>query len=121
MSLTGSVARRVAKGSIGPYIDQALHDEELRERAQKAYVSGQSVYAKLRKEPDLRAATSRLASDQKLQKELRATLAEVKGAARRMAKRPSRRRRMMRMLVLAAGVGVAVFGVKRRAARARVA
>ena len=114
MSVAARITRKVAADSLRPYIDQALHDDELHARAQKAYVSGQRVYGKLRKESDLRAVASRLASDRALQEELRITLTEARGAAQRIGSRPSRRWQTLRTIALVAGVVVALVTVARR-------
>ena len=123
MSMTERIARKVPTDSLAPYVDWALHDDELRKRAKKAYASGQDVYGKLRTEPDLADAVGRLASDEKPQRETRASLAELLGAARRIGRRrigrrPSRRRQRLRALVVAAAVAFAVFTASRRAAKA---
>ena len=118
MSMTERITRKVSTDAFGPYVDQALHDDELHRRARRAYSSGQEVYGKLRKEPDLVSAVSRLASDEKLQLDARAALSELQRAARRIGRRPSRRARRLRALIVAAAVAFAVSIAARRAAEA---
>lgn len=118
MSMTERIARKVPTDSLAPYVDRALHDDELHKRARKAYASGQDVYGKLPTEPDLVDAVGRLASDEKPQRETRASLEELLRAARRIGRRPSRRRQRLRALMVAAAVAFAVFTASRRAAKA---
>ena len=118
MSVTERLANRVNTDAFAPYVDQALHDSELHARAKKAYASGQEVFGKLRDEPDVLAAVGRLASDEKLQRELGETLADVHRAARRIGRRPRRRRQLLRALMVAAVVAVGVFAASRRTAEA---
>lgn len=118
MNVTERITWKIPTDSFAPYVDQALHDQKLHERAKKAYASGRDVYVKLGKEPDLVSAVGRLASDEKLQRQARAALVELQRAAHLIGRRPSRRRQRARALVIAAAVAIAVLTASRRAAEA---
>jgi hypothetical protein len=118
MTVAERITSKLNTDSFAPYVDQALHDDELHARARRAYSSGQDVYGTLRKEPDLVSALARLASDEKLQRDARATVIELHRAARRFGESRDRgMRRALRALVVASAVGVVVFAASRRVAQ----
>lgn len=118
MTVAERITSKLNMDSVAPYVDQALHDDELRSRARKAYSSGQDVYGKLRKEPDIVSALARLASDERLQRDARATVTELHRAARRLGgSRDTRARRALRALAVASAVGVVVVVAARRNAQ----
>lgn len=73
-----------AAGGVRPYVERALHDDELRENVRKAYASGRSVYDQLAKKKSVSVAATRLATDQKIQDELRKAVDELRQAAERV-------------------------------------
>jgi hypothetical protein len=73
-----------------PYIDRALHDEELRESVRNAYESARSVYNELVAKRGVTGVASRVATDKDIQDELRTTIAELRKAATRVQGREER-------------------------------
>lgn len=73
-----------ATGNVRPYVERALQDEELRENVRKAYESGRAVYEQLAKKKSVSIAATRLATDQKIQNELRKAIGELRDAAARV-------------------------------------
>jgi response regulator RpfG family c-di-GMP phosphodiesterase len=73
-----------AAGGVRPYVERALNDDELRENVKKAYASGRSVYDQLAKKRSVSKAATRLATDQKMQNELRKAVEELREATERM-------------------------------------
>jgi len=67
-----------------PYIDRALHDEELRDSVRNAYESARSVYNELAGKRGVTGVASRVATDKDIQDELRTTIAELRKAATRV-------------------------------------
>lgn len=115
MSVAERITGKLSTESFASYIDQALHDEDLHHRARKAYASGQDVYGKLRTEPGIVSALARLASDEKLQDDARATVVELRRATSRLGRsRASRTRRTLRALIFAGAIGFAVFAASRQ-------
>lgn len=73
-----------AATNVKPYVDRALHDEELRESVRNAYESARAVYNELIGRRGVTGVASRLATDRDIQDELRATIAELRKAADRV-------------------------------------
>lgn len=114
MSVVGTISSKTARSSLKPYVERALHDEQLHANAQRAYEAGRSVFERLRSEPDVRSAARRLAADESLRSELGVAVAEAKAFARRAAAPPACRRRRLRRALLAAGIGALLFTALRR-------
>ena len=117
MSVVGTVGRNTSRRSLKPYVENALHDEQLHASAQRGYDAGRSVFEHLRAQPDVRAAARKLASDKRLQSELRVAVEEAKTVTRRATTPRARRRRKLRGTLLAAGLFALLFVGIRRAKR----
>jgi hypothetical protein len=70
--------------NVRPYVERALRDDELRENVRNAYASGRAIYEQLAKRRSVTGAATRLATDQKIQTELRKAVEELREAADRM-------------------------------------
>lgn len=70
--------------TMKPYVERALHDDELRENVRKAYASGRAIYEQLAKRRSVSGAATRLATDQKIQNELGKAIEELREAADRV-------------------------------------
>jgi hypothetical protein len=70
-------------GTAKPYVDRALHDEELREHVKQAYAAARSIYDELIAPRSMVSAAQRVASDQDLQDSFRLATAELREAATR--------------------------------------
>lgn len=70
--------------TVRPYVERALNDDELREHVRRAYASGRAIYDQLSKRRSVSAAATGLATDQKVQNELRKAIEELREAAERV-------------------------------------
>jgi hypothetical protein len=73
-----------AAGSVRPYVDRALHDEELRDNVRNAYESARSIYNELLGNRGVTGVAAKVATDKDIQSELRSTIAELRRAAERV-------------------------------------
>jgi hypothetical protein len=96
-----------AANNAKPYIDRALHDEELRESVRNAYESARGIYDELIGKRGVSGVATRVATDKDIQDELRATIAELRNAAGRVQGKPTQGKRSGGGLLL---VGI-VLGV----------
>lgn len=80
-----------AAGTVKPYVDRALHDEELRDSVRSAYESARTVYDELLGRRGVTSAATRVATDKDLQDELRTAIEELRHAAGRFqGKKPAK-------------------------------
>ncbi len=73
-----------AASTARPYIDRALHDDELRESVRNAYESARTIYNELIGRRGVTGLATRVATDSDIQDELRTTIAELRRAADRV-------------------------------------
>jgi hypothetical protein len=73
-----------AASTARPYIDRALHDDELRESVRNAYESARTIYNELIGRRGVTGLATRVATDRDIQDELRSTIAELRRAADRV-------------------------------------
>ena len=73
-----------AAGNVKPYVERALHDEELRDNVRNAYQSARSIYDELIGNRGLSGVATRVATDKDIQGELRSTINELRKAADRV-------------------------------------
>jgi hypothetical protein len=95
-----------AAGTVKPYVDRALHDEELRESVRNAYESARTVYNELLGRRGMTGFATRIATDKDIQDELRSTIAELRRAADRMQGRQERKSRNGSLLFVGIVLGV---------------
>ena len=100
-----------AADNVRPYVERALQDEELRDNVRKAYASGRAIYEELMTRRSVSGTATRLATDQKIQAELRKAIEELREAAERVqgAKRkpaPSHGARNVFLLLTGVALGV---------------
>lgn len=94
-------------GTAKPYVDRALHDEELREHVKQAYAAARSIYDELIAPRSMVSAAQRVASDQDLQDSFRVATAELREAATRLqgqSKEKHSGRAFLLLIGLAAGL-----------------
>jgi hypothetical protein len=86
-------AEKVASvaGTAKPYVDRALHDEELRDHVKQAFVAAREIYDDVVAPRSVVSAAQRVASDQDIQENLRVAVAELRQAANRLQGRPRKR------------------------------
>jgi hypothetical protein len=86
-------AEKVANvaGTAKPYVDRALHDEELREHVKQAYAAARQIYDDVLAPRSVVGAAQRVAADQDVQDNLRVAVAELRQAATRLQSSPKER------------------------------
>jgi len=89
-----------AAGNVKPYVDRALHDEELRDNLRSAYVSARSIYDELIGKRGVTGVATRVATDKDIQDELRSTIAELRKAADRVQGKEPHKSRNGALLLL---------------------
>ncbi len=92
-------------GTAKPYVDRALHDEELREHVKQAFLAARDIYEDVLAPRSVVGAAQRVAGDQDIQENLRVAVAELRQAANRLQGRPHKRHPGRAFLLL---VGVVV-------------
>lgn len=95
-----------AAGNVKPYVDRALHDEELRESVRNAYESARKVYNELIGRRSVTGFATRIATDKDIQEELRATITELRKAADRVQGREPHKGRNSTLLLVGIALGV---------------
>ena len=73
-----------AAGTAKPYVERALHDEELREHVKQAYGAAREIYDELIGPRGVSGIASRVAGDNEIQDNLRTAIAELRQAANRL-------------------------------------
>jgi hypothetical protein len=94
-------------GTAKPYVDRALHDEELRDHVKQAYAAARTIYDELIAPRGVVSAAQRVAADQDIQENLRVAIAELRQAAGRLQPKP--KHHSGRTLFLLAGVVVGLL------------
>lgn len=73
-----------AAGTVKPYVERALRDEELRESVRNAYDSARTIYDELLGNRGVTGVATRVATDKDIQGELRSAIEELRHAASRV-------------------------------------
>ena len=95
-----------AAGTVRPYVDRALHDEELRDNVRNAYESARSIYDELMGNRGVTGVAARVATDKDIQSELRSTIAELRKAADRVQGKEMHKSRNGGLLFLGILLGI---------------
>jgi hypothetical protein len=92
--------------TVRPYVDRALHDEDLRENLKEAFNAARDVYAELLGNRNLTATATRVASDKEIQESLRKAVDELREASRRIQGKEdhSARNKMLLLAGITAGI-----------------
>jgi hypothetical protein len=94
-----------AADTAKPYVDRALHDEELRENVKRAVVAAREVYEDLIGPRGMTGIAHRLATDEEVQDNLRRAVDELRSAARRVQVRETHRARNTVLLLTGITIG----------------
>ena len=73
-----------AAGTVKPYVERALHDEDLRENVRNAYQSARTIYDELVSRRGVTGVATRVATDKEIQGEFRSAIEELRTAAQRV-------------------------------------
>ena len=95
-----------AASNVKPYVDRALHDEELRDNVRNAYESARTVYNELIGKRSVSGLASRVATDRDLQGELRQTVSELRKAADRVQGKEEHKGRNGGLLLIGLALGI---------------
>jgi hypothetical protein len=80
-----------AASNVRPYVERALHDQELRDNVRNAYESARAIYDELIGNRGVTGAAKRVVSDKDLQEELRSAVADLRKAADRVRGKQERK------------------------------
>jgi hypothetical protein len=80
-----------AAGTVKPYVERALRDEEVRANVRNAYESARSVYDELLGNRGVTGIATRVATDKDIQDDLRRAIADLRRAADRVQGKQERR------------------------------
>jgi len=92
--------------SAKPYVDRALHDQELRENLKRAFTAAHEVYSELIGRRGVTGIASRVATDKEIQTNLRTAVEELRRATRRLQRRERHRARNTVLLLTGIALGV---------------
>jgi hypothetical protein len=95
-----------AASAVKPYVDRALHDDELRTSVRSAYESARSVYNDLTRHRGVTGLATRVATDKDIQEELRSVIAELRHAAERVQGRRAQPGRGGGLLLIGIALGI---------------
>jgi hypothetical protein len=95
-----------AAGTVKPYVERALRDEELRSNVRNAYESARSVYNELLGNRGVTGLAARVATDKDIQDELRTAIAELRQAANRVQGKQEHTGRSGGLLLIGIAIGV---------------
>ncbi len=96
-----------AAGSAKPYVDRALHDEDLRENVRNAYSAAREIYDELVGGRKMSSVATRVATDKEIHENLRTAIAELRSAAQRLQGRePHRGRSGATLLIAGIAIGI---------------
>ena len=95
-----------AATNVKPYVDRALHDEDLRENVRNAYESARSIYNELIGGRRVTTVAARVATDKDIQDEFKAVVAELREAADRVQGKEAHKGRNSGLLFLGIVLGV---------------
>jgi hypothetical protein len=97
-----------AADTAKPYVDRALHDEELRSHVKQAYAAARDIYDELIAPRSVVTAAQRVAGDEEIQDNLRVAIAELRQAATRLQSAPQKKH-PGRLLILLIGVAAGLL------------
>jgi gas vesicle protein len=70
--------------TVRPYVDRALHDDDLRDNLKEAFNAARDVYTELLGNRNLTATATRVATDKEIQESLKRAVDELREASRRV-------------------------------------
>ena len=95
-----------AASTVKPYVDRALHDEDLRDNVRNAYESARTIYEQLMGPRKVTGLASRVATDKDIQDELKSVVAELREAAGRVQGKNERSGRNSTLLFVGIALGI---------------
>ena len=95
-----------AADTAKPYVDRALHDQDLRDSLKQAVIAARSVYEDLVGPRGMTAMAHRLATDEDVQQNLRLAAEELRRAAKRVQAQETHKARNTMLLLTGIVLGV---------------
>ena len=95
-----------AASTVKPYVDRAIHDDDLRENVRNAYESARSIYYELIGPRRVAGLATRVATDKDIQQELKSVVAELREAADRVQGKEPHKGRNSSLLLVGIALGV---------------
>ena len=92
--------------TMKPYVDRALHDDELHDNLKEAFKAARDVYAELLGNRNLTATAMRAATDQDVQDNLKKAVEEIRTAANRIQGKEDHSGRNTVLLLAGITVGI---------------
>ncbi len=92
--------------TVRPYVDRALHDEDLRDNLKEAFDAARQVYAELLGDRNLTATATRVATDKEIQDNLKKTIDELREASRRVQGKEDHGKRNTMLLLAGISAGI---------------
>lgn len=92
--------------TMKPYVDRALHDDDLHDNLKEAFKAARDVYSELLGNRNLTSTAMRAATDKEIQENLRKAVDELRSAASRIQGKEdhSGRNRMLLLAGITAGI-----------------
>lgn len=95
-----------AADTAKPYVNRALHDEELHDNVKRAVIAAREVYEDLVGPRGMTGVAHRLATDQEIQNNLRVAAEELRRAAKRVQEQERHRARNTVLILAGITIGV---------------
>ena len=92
--------------TMRPYVDRALHDEDLRDNLKEAFNAARDVYAELLGGRTLTATATRVATDKEIQDSLKKAVEELREASRRVQGKEDHGTRNTMLLLAGISAGI---------------
>ena len=89
-----------------PYVDRALHDDDLHDNLKEAFSAARDVYAELLGNRNLTATAVRAATDKEIQENLKKAVDELRSAANRIQGKEDHSGRNTMLLLAGITVGI---------------
>jgi hypothetical protein len=92
--------------TMRPYVDRALHDDDLHENIKEAFNAAREVYSELLGGRNLTATAVRAATDKEIQENLKKAVDELRTAAHRIQGKEDRSGRNTMLLLVGIVIGI---------------
>jgi hypothetical protein len=95
-----------AAGNVKPYVDRAIHDEDLRDNLKTAFAAARDVYNELMGGRGVTTVATRVATDKDIQDNLRTAVEELRTAANRIQGKEDHTTRNSVLLLTGIAIGI---------------
>ena len=92
--------------NVRPYVDRAVHDDELRENVKAAFQAAREVYDELMGNRSMTTVATRVATDKDIQDKLREDVDELRSAADRVQGKKDHSARNATLLITGIALGI---------------